>query len=578
MKRKIISVFILIVTLFLIGFNSASQSNSSNYQTDVIFSGGGTNASSLSYSTDSALGIISGNLNSSSFRQSLGFFFCTPTTCSALGYNCGSVDDGCGGNLNCGTCSSGNTCSGGTCTQGGGVVGSSGGSTTSQEIFTVDKTLIKTLIKQGETSREIIEIKNNLDSTINFQIKSSLNQFMVISEESFSLAPKSSKSLFIDIFAKQNEIPNAYTGRMTVTGNGITQIINLIIDVKERNPFFDVAVDILTKEVSAGGDAKAKFSISNLGDLNNMDISLYYAIKDFDGKVISFKEENIAINKELNLTRKLNIPKDTPVGDYVFYLKTSYNNITASSAENFKVTEQVTPSLFLILLIFCTVLVIVTFIFIIILLRKFRFHLEQRNEKEIKVKKIKIKNKIKTELRRYKRKAEERKIEQRKAQIYEQEIELQNQNQQRIELEEKKEERKIQNRAKTRRFFKSLKIIVQKINPLPKIKEGIAKNRTKRQEKKILRAIALQNKRIEQRRIELEEKKKQKRMQIQEQKNQKKIEIQEKKKRRKELRDRNKRIKLESVFNSREKRKAKESEEKYKNEKLKELKKKYSSK
>jgi len=578
MKRKIISVFILIVTLFLIGFNSASQSNSSNYQTDVIFSGGGTNASSLSYSTDSALGIISGNLNSSSFRQSLGFFFCTPTTCSALGYNCGSVDDGCGGNLNCGTCSSGNTCSGGTCTQGGGVVGSSGGSTTSQEIFTVDKTLIKTLIKQGETSREIIEIKNNLDSTINFQIKSSLNQFMVISEESFSLAPKSSKSLFIDIFAKQNEIPNAYTGRMTVTGNGITQIINLIIDVKERNPFFDVAVDILTKEVSAGGDAKAKFSISNLGDLNNMDISLYYAIKDFDGKVISFKEENIAINKELNLTRKLNIPKDTPVGDYVFYLKTSYNNITASSAENFKVTKQVTPSLFLILLIFCTVLVIVTFIFIIILLRKFRFHLEQRNEKEIKVKKIKIKNKIKTELRRYKRKAEERKIEQRKAQIYEQEIELQNQNQQRIELEEKKEERKIQNRAKTRRFFKSLKIIVQKINPLPKIKEGIAKNRTKRQEKKILRAIALQNKRIEQRRIELEEKKKQKRMQIQEQKNQKKIEIQEKKKRRKELRDRNKRIKLESVFNSREKRKAKESEEKYKNEKLKELKKKYSSK
>ncbi len=30
---------------------------------------------------------------------------CTPTTCAALGANCGSVSDGCGGTLECGTCS-----------------------------------------------------------------------------------------------------------------------------------------------------------------------------------------------------------------------------------------------------------------------------------------------------------------------------------------------------------------------------------------------------------------------------------------------------------------------------------------
>ncbi len=34
---------------------------------------------------------------------------CTPTTCTALGYNCGTIDDGCGNTLNCGNC-------GGTCT------------------------------------------------------------------------------------------------------------------------------------------------------------------------------------------------------------------------------------------------------------------------------------------------------------------------------------------------------------------------------------------------------------------------------------------------------------------------------
>jgi hypothetical protein len=35
---------------------------------------------------------------------------CTPTTCKALGFNCGAAGDGCGGILKCGDCPSGQTC------------------------------------------------------------------------------------------------------------------------------------------------------------------------------------------------------------------------------------------------------------------------------------------------------------------------------------------------------------------------------------------------------------------------------------------------------------------------------------
>jgi hypothetical protein len=38
---------------------------------------------------------------------------CVPTTCQALGYNCGPASDGCGGLLQCGACNGGNTCGGG---------------------------------------------------------------------------------------------------------------------------------------------------------------------------------------------------------------------------------------------------------------------------------------------------------------------------------------------------------------------------------------------------------------------------------------------------------------------------------
>src|SRR3989442_8172216 len=38
---------------------------------------------------------------------------CTPTTCVAQGKDCGTISDGCGGMLDCGSCTAPNTCGGG---------------------------------------------------------------------------------------------------------------------------------------------------------------------------------------------------------------------------------------------------------------------------------------------------------------------------------------------------------------------------------------------------------------------------------------------------------------------------------
>lgn len=40
---------------------------------------------------------------------------CTPTSCSAQATTCGSISDGCGNTLQCGTCGAGDICSGGSC-------------------------------------------------------------------------------------------------------------------------------------------------------------------------------------------------------------------------------------------------------------------------------------------------------------------------------------------------------------------------------------------------------------------------------------------------------------------------------
>jgi len=236
--------------------------------------------------------------------------------------------------------------------EGGAVAGGGGGGGTSlakKTYFKLDRDLIKVLIKQGESKRETISITNTGNTVLDMNIEPKLiERFMVISEESFSLDPGEIKLINIDIFAKEDEVPDAYTGKIIIDGDGITKVINVIIEVKERKPLFDVKVDIIEQKLGPGGYVKANIKIINMGDLKPIDILFYYAIKNFDGSILSYKEESLAIDEELNIMRTLKIPEDILSDYYVFYSKVSYEDyskvpyeyIKAVGSDVFEITKE----------------------------------------------------------------------------------------------------------------------------------------------------------------------------------------------------------------------------------------------
>ena len=69
----------------------------------VLFLGGTASSSSGSMVPVASIEVF--DLNST----------CTPTTCAAQGKNCGTISNGCGGTLTCGTCGSGQTCTNNVC-------------------------------------------------------------------------------------------------------------------------------------------------------------------------------------------------------------------------------------------------------------------------------------------------------------------------------------------------------------------------------------------------------------------------------------------------------------------------------
>lgn len=331
----------LFLVFMFFSFVSASQTNSSNYQMDVATSSGGSNVSSSNYKTNVILGTIAGSITSTLYKQFLGFFYIFRVEEEEEE---APPDE----------------------------VPSNGGGAPTISNFNVDKDLIKVLIKQGETKREIIQVTNTGDTVLNITLDLGyLKKFMVISEESFSLEAGESKKINIDIFAKENEVPDAYTGRIIVKGDGITKIINVIIEVKEKKPLFDIWIDVISKKVGAGRNVEANIKMINLGDLEHIDVLFYYAIKDFEGNIITFKEESIAIDRELDITRKLKVPDDLAAGDYIFYSKISYKDISATGADVFSVVKT-GKLLSLAIMIILIILIIVIIILIILISRKNR--------------------------------------------------------------------------------------------------------------------------------------------------------------------------------------------------------------
>lgn len=237
--------------------------------------------------------------------------------------------------------------------------------------FSVDKDLIKTFVKQGSVQRETIEIINTGTGDLSFSLDyEKIGNFLIASEKNFILKPGESKVIKIDFFAKDEQNPDIYAGRILINANGITKIINVVLEVKEKRPLFDVVTQLKKSTLYPGDKLEANIKLVNVGDLHNFDVKLYYAIKDFNNSALTFKEESLAIDKELNIDRELKIPNDIGIGDYVFYVKVSYGEITATGSEVIKIAEKEHPSKVVYMLIILILICLITIVLILIVRRK----------------------------------------------------------------------------------------------------------------------------------------------------------------------------------------------------------------
>jgi uncharacterized membrane protein len=246
--------------------------------------------------------------------------------------------------------------------------------------FAVDQDLIKVVIKQGETQTKELKISNTGDMKLNISIQlQDLKKFILVSEENFSLEPNQSKTITLDFTASENEIPDVYSGRILVVGDGIRRTVRTIIEVKEKKPLFDIVVEIQEefKFVEVGKNVKASITMLNIGETEPVDVILEYSIKDFEGNSINVKNLTIAIERQAIIYRELKVPTNAKLGDYLFYVKIIYDGSMATSSDLFTVISRKEETKFINSYIFLALLATIVAI-MIILQRKLIFKIKKK--------------------------------------------------------------------------------------------------------------------------------------------------------------------------------------------------------
>ncbi|MBU3905171.1 MAG: hypothetical protein KJ906_03420 [Nanoarchaeota archaeon] len=226
--------------------------------------------------------------------------------------------------------------------------GGGGGSSTTKKnsSFSLDKDIIKVSMRQGDTKKEFIKIKNTDDVKLDIKVDlTGLEDFIIfpggVGEYYFELEPGKEKTIQLIFSVSSDQKPETYFGKIVVNSGDLKSIITTILEVESVNAIFDVETHISERfrEVPAGGILVAEVSLFNLERVGLTDVLVNYYIKDLEGNIILQEQETVGVETKVSYIKEFDIPIYLKTGDYLLYVSLDQDGIIASSSHAFKVVE-----------------------------------------------------------------------------------------------------------------------------------------------------------------------------------------------------------------------------------------------
>lgn len=295
-----------------------------------------------------------------------GDYFCVPASCLSLGYECGTVSDGCGTILNCGSCSSGFSCVSGTCVSDEEGGGGAGGEETPTSIISVSPKSISLIMLNGTYTERTITVTNTGTAIQTIYIsENDPDKIIGFENSSLTLSSGETKSFNIIILSPIVE------GNYSATINVGTQKVSVNVVSKSKILLFDSNIVILNSNyrVMQSNLLKTKVELTPMGDKERMDVTLNYVISDTAGKVYLTQSETLLIDDKITVYRNFETGM-LPLGNYIVGLELIYPNGRAPSSARFEVIENTPGNIILIIPFVLIIGILIDIILIVLVLMK----------------------------------------------------------------------------------------------------------------------------------------------------------------------------------------------------------------
>lgn len=221
--------------------------------------------------------------------------------------------------------------------------GGGGSSVSSWDLFNVSVSTLGVSIKQGGIVTKKISVTNLGSRKLNFEIEpQGFGDMIIVRPIKFSLEPKKSKEISLDFIAREDQIPEIYIGKLIFKAGGKTEEVLVFLEVESKQELFDVDIEIPRDylNVLAGEYLIVEIELFNMGDTGRIDFDIEYFIRDANGENIVYHRDTRSIETMISFIEKFMLPENVKPGQYVLYVRVSYDGKVASSSAWFSVVEE----------------------------------------------------------------------------------------------------------------------------------------------------------------------------------------------------------------------------------------------
>ena len=333
------------VFIIAISVSYSFQANSSNYKLSTgIVSSGGETINSSNYKSYVATGIIAGVVNSSTYKNLLGFFY---TWLLGDDQPCTAANQ-CEGGFCCSNLCSSSDCpvegGGEAAAAGGGGAAAGGGggiiSIKEEKDYSVSQSNVKVKLTLGRSAEEILKISNTGQTLLSVSLDvEGINEYMSLSDNVVEIDVDEYIEVTLDFIGKT---VGTFVGRIMTTADEIKKIIPIIFEVVTELVLFDVKLDIPAAyaEVEQGDELKTQITLLNVGAPEKVDVFVTYFIKDLRGNTVYEETETFAVEKQISYSKSFKIHDSQEPGNYVAVIEVRYADSFAVSSQLFRVVEK----------------------------------------------------------------------------------------------------------------------------------------------------------------------------------------------------------------------------------------------